>query len=77
MKITSLVENTSKCELKPKHWLSLYIETKNHKILFDFGSDNTLFSNVKKRNIDLSKIDTVIVSHGHFDHGGALDNFFK
>lgn len=77
MKITSLVENTSKCELKPKHGLSLYIETKKHKILFDLGPDNTLFSNAKKRNIDLSKIDTVIISHGHFDHGGALDKFFK
>ena len=30
MKITSLVENTSKCELKARHGLSLYIETQRH-----------------------------------------------
>ncbi len=77
MKITSLVENTSRCELKAKHGLSLLIETQRHKILFDLGPDNTLFDNAKKRNIDLAGIDTVIISHGHMDHGGALGGFLK
>lgn len=75
MKITALVENTTKSALKPKHGLSLYIETARHKILFDLGPDNTLFENADKRNIDLSEIDTVIISHGHADHGGALGRF--
>lgn len=75
MKITALVENETKCDLKSKHGLSLYIETKNHKILFDVGPDNTLFENAKARNVDLSAIDTVIISHGHMDHGGALNQF--
>ena len=75
MRITSLVENTTKSELRAKHGLSLYIETKGHKILFDLGPDNTLFENAAKRNIDLSKVDTVIISHGHVDHGGALKRF--
>ena len=77
MRITSLVENTTKSELKTKHGLSLYIETKSHKILFDLGSDSTLFENAMKRNIDISKVDTVIISHGHFDHGGALKKFLN
>lgn len=75
MKIISLVENTTKSELKAEHGLSLYIETRSHKILFDLGSDNTLFNNAFKRNIDVSKVDTVIISHGHIDHGGALKKF--
>ncbi len=77
MKIISLVENISACELKPKHGLSLYIETEKHKILFDVGPDRTLFDNAKKRNIDLTKMDTVILSHGHLDHGGALRDFLQ
>ena len=64
MKIISLVENTTKSELKAKHGLSLYIETKKHKILFDLGPDKTVFENAVKRNIDISKVDTVIISHG-------------
>ncbi len=75
MKITALVENQSNCELKAAHGLSLYIETPNHTILFDLGPDNTLFENSKLRGIDLTKVDTVIISHGHMDHGGALQQF--
>lgn len=75
MIITALVENTTKSELKAKHGLSLYIKTKKHNILFDLGSDHTLFDNAEKRGIDLTKVDTVIISHGHFDHGGALGEF--
>lgn len=77
MKITALVENDTNCELKAKHGLSLYIETERHKILFDLGPDNTLFENAQKRNIDLSNVDTVIISHGHVDHGGALKHFLQ
>ena len=77
MIITALVENTTKSELKTKHGLSLFIRTKKHKILFDLGSDNTLFDNAEKRGIDLSEVDTVIISHGHFDHGGALSKLLS
>ncbi len=77
MRITALVENKTKCELKSKHGLSLYIETKNHNILFDLGPDNTLFDNAKIREIDLSKVDAVFISHGHMDHGGALERFLQ
>lgn len=77
MRIISLVENTARAELKAKHGLSLYIETDNHRILFDLGPDKTLYANAKKRNIDLTKVDTVIISHGHADHGGALKDFFE
>ena len=77
MKITALVENNSNCELKPKHGLSLYIETDQHKILFDLGPDGTLFENAKTRNIDLTQVDTVIISHGHLDHGGGLERFLE
>ena len=77
MKITALVENNSHCELKAKHGLSLYIETGNHKILFDLGPDDTLFQNAAKRNVDLKAVDTVIISHGHLDHGGALGKFLE
>ncbi|WP_242831347.1 hypothetical protein [Desulfitobacterium dehalogenans] len=62
MKITALVENQTKCELKAKHGLSLYIETQKHKILFDLGPDNTLFDNAKTRGIDLLRL-TQLLSH--------------
>lgn len=76
MKIKVLVENTSiSPEYKTKHGLSLYIETNNHKILVDLGSDDTFIKNANKLNVDLANVDTVIISHGHNDHGGALKLF--
>ena len=77
MMLITLVENTSRCDLKAKHGLSLYLETEKHKLLFDLGPDRTLFENAKKRGIDLAAVDTVVISHGHYDHGGALGAFLE
>ncbi len=75
MKITALVENRSRDGLATVHGLSLHIETARHRILFDLGPDGTLFKNAAARGIDLTKVDAVILSHGHKDHGGALKQF--
>ena len=50
--------------------------TKYHgkTILFDAGSNADIFKkNTNKLGIDLTKVDIVIVSHGHFDHLNGLD----
>lgn len=75
MRITALVENKTNCDLKVVHGLSLYIETVKHKLLFDLGPNDTLFENADTRGIDLADIDIVIISHGHNDHGGAIERF--
>lgn len=77
MKITMLVDNVSQQGLKAKHGLSLYIEVNNHKALFDLGPDDTFIKNAKLKNIDLRKVDIVVISHGHIDHGGGLKHFLK
>ena len=77
MKITALVENISDGSVRSAHGLSFYIETKMHKLLFDVGPNSTLFENAVKKHIDLSQVDTVIISHGHKDHGGALKRFLQ
>ena len=77
MKIQCLVENTKYNKLKPKHGLCFYIETKKHKILFDLGPNDLFIKNAQLLNIDISIIDTVIISHGNVDHGWGLESFFK
>ncbi len=77
MKITALVENRSLDGLAAVHGLSLYIETHQHRILFDLGPDETLFKNAAALGINLASVDTVILSHGHSDHGGALKRFLE
>lgn len=47
-------------------------------ILFDAGSNAAIFeSNIKTLGIDLTKIDIVVISHGHFDHLNGLDYLLK
>lgn len=47
-------------------------------ILFDAGSNADIFKfNTNKLGIDLSKVDIVVVSHGHFDHLNGLDYLLK
>lgn len=78
MIIKTLVENTSISEeLKSEHGLSLYIETKKHKLLFDLGASALFTENAKKMDIDLSDVDLVVLSHGHYDHGGGLKTFLN
>lgn len=77
MKITSLLENTTdRKDMQIEHGLSLYIEFKNHRILFDMGQTDLFYENAKTLDIDLSLVDIAIISHGHYDHGGGLQKFF-
>lgn len=76
MIIKALIENTSGTKnLNSEHGLSLYIELNDKKILFDFGESNLFIYNAKKMNIDLKDIDLGVLSHGHYDHGGGLEDF--
>jgi len=76
MIIKVLAENTSSSEsLGSEHGLSLYIETEKHKLLFDTGASGLFAANAEKLGVDLSEADTVVISHGHYDHGGGLKTF--
>jgi 7,8-dihydropterin-6-yl-methyl-4-(beta-D-ribofuranosyl)aminobenzene 5'-phosphate synthase len=78
MKVTVLVENqTIDPHLESEHGLSLYIETEKHRILFDAGDSDVFEKNAIKLGIDLSSVDTFILSHGHHDHGGGLNRFIE
>lgn len=78
MIIKVLVENTAiSAEYGKVHGLCLYIETAKHKILFDLGPDKLFLENAEKLGVKIDEIDTVVISHGHYDHGGALGLFLQ
>lgn len=73
MRIITLMEDTiGQKGIPAEHGLSLYIETSQHKLLMDTGASDLTWENAKMLGIDISKIDTVIISHGHYDHAGGL-----
>lgn len=76
MRIVCLIENTpGNPDCLHEHGLSIYIETKNHKLLVDTGATDAFLHNAEKLGIDLTKVDTVILSHGHYDHSGGILSF--
>ncbi len=78
MRITALAENTTKAEdFDTEHGLSLYIETAQHKILFDIGQSDLFLTNAEKLGINLEDVDIAVLSHGHYDHSGGLKKFLE
>jgi len=78
MKIVTLIENlTYKRGLVSEHGLSFYIETAQNKILFDTGQGANFMANALAMGINLLEVDTVVISHGHYDHAGGLYPFLE
>ncbi|PAW76197.1 MAG: hypothetical protein B9S32_15825 [Verrucomicrobia bacterium Tous-C9LFEB] len=57
--------------------LSWLIRFQNKSLLFDTGQGMTLEHNCEKLGIDLSTVEAVVLSHGHYDHVGGLGDFMK
>ena len=60
-----------------EHGFSMLIRTlragKSNSILFDTGSSsNGVIENAKRMNINLNEVETIVLSHGHYDHSGGL-----
>lgn len=78
MRIVNLIENTEgRSECLFEHGLSFYIETESHKTLLDLGQTDSSLKNAKRLGINLNEVDTVVLSHGHYDHSGGLIPFTK
>jgi 7,8-dihydropterin-6-yl-methyl-4-(beta-D-ribofuranosyl)aminobenzene 5'-phosphate synthase len=53
--------------------LTAHVGTGKHTLLFDAGPEGAAFlRNVRVLGSDLSAVDAVVLSHGHWDHAGGL-----
>jgi 7,8-dihydropterin-6-yl-methyl-4-(beta-D-ribofuranosyl)aminobenzene 5'-phosphate synthase len=62
--------------------LSLFLESQRageqRNVMLDFGyTPEALLNNIELTGVDPSKLDALVVSHGHFDHFGGLQGFLK
>ncbi len=60
-----------------EHGFAAFIETDQGNYLFDTGSGHSVVSNSLVLNKDLRSINTIFLSHGHYDHTGGLPEVLK
>ena len=78
MKIVNLIEDTKgRPGCTYAHGLSFYVETLKHKILVDLGPSDETLKNAERLGVNLSQVDTVVLSHGHYDHSGGMISFSR
>src|ERR1700756_6055958 len=77
--ITVLYDAFGKTATMQKDWgYAAFIEYGGKRILFDTGNNpDILAQNAKAKDIDLSKLDFVVMSHRHGDHMGGLAYLLK
>lgn len=75
MILTVLIENVAGSRFTAEHGLSYLLEHEGKKVLFDSGHSHAFLKNAEKMGFDLQKeVDTIVLSHGHWDHGDGLKN---
>lgn len=72
VRITILVDNLANEGLETEHGFSLWIEADDRRILFDTGQGGALEKNAAALGVELARADMLVLSHGHYDHTGAI-----
>lgn len=75
--ITLLVDNIATEGLTCEHGLSFLIQTPVETIVFDTGQGDALFTNAQKLGVDPACAEIMVISHGHYDHTGAVADFLR
>ena len=58
--------------------IKIFSQENQHTILFDTGlSPEGIVNNALRMGIDLSRVECIVLSHGHYDHHGGLLNVLK
>ncbi|MBD3315976.1 MAG: MBL fold metallo-hydrolase [Chitinivibrionales bacterium] len=63
--------------LHTEHGLSLWIEAAGKRILFDTGQSDACVQNAEKLGIDVGTADLLVLSHGHYDHTGGVEEILR
>jgi 7,8-dihydropterin-6-yl-methyl-4-(beta-D-ribofuranosyl)aminobenzene 5'-phosphate synthase len=76
--ITVLVDDTVHVpRLRGEHGLSLLVETRSGRLLFDTGASALFLGNAKQLGLSLSSLDAVVLSHNHYDHTGGVEHLVE
>jgi len=71
-KLTIVVDNQAAEGLVSEHGFSAWLEITGRRLLFDTGQGAALADNADELGIALGTVDTLVLSHGHYDHSGGV-----
>lgn len=79
LRITTISENSVAMGvgLRAEHGLGYLIEKDGERIVFDTGQGLVFEDNMKAMGMDISGIGHLVLSHGHYDHAGALKSIVE
>lgn len=79
IEVTILYDNYVHVPGTRSDWgFSCLIEGTEKTILFDTGTEpDILWHNINKLNIDIDKVDVIVITHEHGDHFGGLFSFLE
>ena len=78
IRIVTVVEDTAgHVNILAEHGLCLWIEADGKRVLIDTSQGFVLNHNAERLGVDLSSVEAVVLTHGHYDHTGALAAVLK
>jgi 7,8-dihydropterin-6-yl-methyl-4-(beta-D-ribofuranosyl)aminobenzene 5'-phosphate synthase len=77
-RITVVVDNQPGARGLATEWgFSLWIEHRELNLLYDTGQGPALLGNLAALGLEPSRLDAVVISHGHHDHVGGLAELLR
>lgn len=78
LELTVLVENQPAGRgLLGEHGIAFHLCADGRNVLFDTGQGLTLTHNADVLGVDLSALEAIVLSHGHYDHTGGLSQVLE
>jgi 7,8-dihydropterin-6-yl-methyl-4-(beta-D-ribofuranosyl)aminobenzene 5'-phosphate synthase len=75
--IVVLVNDTAGPGAVAEHGLAIWMAVDGRHILLDTGQGSALSINAHALDVDLSRTDTLVLSHGHYDHTGGVAELLR
>jgi 7,8-dihydropterin-6-yl-methyl-4-(beta-D-ribofuranosyl)aminobenzene 5'-phosphate synthase len=77
VKLYVLCEKSALDTFKAEFGLSYLIEFNHQQVLFDTGHTDIFMKNAGKMGLDLERVQDIVLSHGHWDHGNGLKHLIN